>query len=126
MRRIVRRVKTETYALYLVGRDPRTPWYAKVLAAAVVAYAASPIDLLPDFIPVIGYLDDLVILPLGAWVTVRLVPAEVMADARLRAEDVVDTGLPGSRSAAVVVVVLWVVLAAAAALLALRFVPGRG
>jgi uncharacterized membrane protein YkvA (DUF1232 family) len=77
-----RLLKRDTYTLYLAARDPRTPWYAKVLAAAVVAYALSPIDLIPDFIPVIGYLDDLIIVPLGIAAVLRLVPAGVLADCR--------------------------------------------
>lgn len=70
----------------IAARDPRTPWAAKALAALVVAYALSPIDLIPDFIPVLGYLDDLVLVPLGIWAVLRLIPPEVMADARRRAE----------------------------------------
>ena len=69
-----RGLKRDTYALYFVARDPRTPWYAKVLAAAVVAYALSPFDLIPDFIPVLGYLDDLIIVPAGIAIVLRLVP----------------------------------------------------
>jgi len=75
----------EVRVLYYVARDPRTPWYAKALAGAVVAYALSPIDLIPDFIPVLGYLDDAVLVPLGIWLAFRLVPAEVLAEARTRA-----------------------------------------
>jgi putative acetyltransferase len=76
------RLMLEVRALYHVARDPRTPWYAKLLVGGVVAYALSPIDLIPDFIPVIGYLDDLLIVPLGIWASVKLVPPEVMADGR--------------------------------------------
>lgn len=94
----------------LAARDPRTPWAAKVLAALVVAYALSPIDLIPDFIPVLGHLDDLILVPLGIWLTLRLIPAEVMADARARAA---EAGRPG-RSALGLAIVLAVWLAAAA------------
>jgi uncharacterized membrane protein YkvA (DUF1232 family) len=80
-----RLVKHDTYALYLAARHPRTPWYAKVLGAAVVAYALSPLDLIPDFIPVLGYLDDLIIVPLGIAAVLRLVPADVIADCREQA-----------------------------------------
>src|SRR5712691_3572734 len=83
-------LKRDTIALYLVARDPRTPWYAKVLAAAVVAYALSPIDLIPDFIPVLGYLDDLILVPAGIALVLRLVPAEVMADCREQARTRAD------------------------------------
>ena len=106
-----RRLKAETYALYLVVRDPRTPWFAKLLAGAVVGYALSPIDLIPDFIPVLGYLDDLLLLPLGIWLVIRLVPDEVMRDCRLRAQ--AGTGEAGTvnRKAAVVIVIVWMGLA---------------
>lgn len=72
--------------VYLACRDPRTPWYAKVLAGGIVAYALSPIDLIPDFVPVLGYLDDLIIVPLGIALAVRMIPEPVLADCRLRAE----------------------------------------
>jgi len=103
------RLKTETYALYLVAQDPRTPWLAKVIAAAVVAYAFSPIDLIPDFIPVLGYLDDLLIVPAGIALAIRMVPEPVMAEARERARAGFAEGRPVNRSAAVVVVITWVV-----------------
>src|SRR5258707_10018619 len=79
-------LKRDAHAIYLASRDPRVPWYAKALAIAVAGYALSPIDLIPDFIPVIGYLDDLIIVPLGIWLVVSLVPAEVMAECRIRAD----------------------------------------
>src|SRR6266478_7923468 len=81
-------IKRDVHALYLASRDPRVPWYAKVLAVAVAAYALSPIDLIPDFIPVVGYLDDLIIVPLGIWLVVSLIPDEVMAECRARADEV--------------------------------------
>lgn len=79
-------LKAEAYAIYLAARDPRTPWYAKALIFFVVAHTFSPIDLVPDFIPVLGYLDDLVITPGGIWLAVRLIPPEVMQEARATAE----------------------------------------
>jgi uncharacterized membrane protein YkvA (DUF1232 family) len=79
-------LKRDTYALYLVARHRRTPWYAKVLAAAVVAYALSPFDLIPDFIPVLGYVDDLIIVPLGIAAVLRLVPKDVLAECREQAQ----------------------------------------
>ncbi len=105
------RLKADTYALYLVARDPRTPWYAKLLAGLVAAYAFSPIDLIPDFIPVIGYLDDLLIIPAGIWATIKLVPPEVLMDCRARARMVVDEERPVSRAAAAVIVTIWLALA---------------
>ncbi len=111
-RRRVRELKTELYALYLAYRDPRVPWYARVVAACVVGYAFSPIDLIPDPIPVLGYLDDLVVVPLGIALALRLIPAEVMAESRERARLAVQQGKPVNRVAAVVVVLIWLLLAA--------------
>ena len=100
-----RALKRELYALYLASRDPRTPWYAKAAIAGVLAYALSPIDLIPDFIPVLGYLDDLVLLPAGIWVALRLIPPTVMAESRARAEEAVR--LPASKAGLIVVLCLW-------------------
>ena len=86
------------HALYLAARDPRVPWYAKAVALAVAAYAFSPIDLIPDFIPVIGYLDDLIIVPLGILLAVRLIPADVLAEHRSAASEAAER--PTSRTAA--------------------------
>lgn len=113
-------LKRETLALYLAARDPRTPWYARLLVAAIAAYALSPIDLIPDFVPVLGLLDDVVLLPLGVALALRLVPADVMAECRTRAAEVFARGRPVSRRAAVVVVLVWLGLAALAAALVLR------
>ena len=107
-----RRLKAEIHTLYLVVRDPRTPWFAKLLAGAVVAYAFSPIDLIPDFIPVIGYLDDMLLLPLGIWLAIALVPIEVMQDCRLQSEASVWANRPVNRTAAVIIVIIWLALAA--------------
>lgn len=98
--------------LGLAVGDPRVPWYAKVLAVVVVAYAASPIDLIPDVIPVIGYLDDLVLLPAGLWLTLRLIPPLVLDDLRRRAT-ASDKSRCGGRVAAIVIVGLWLLLAVA-------------
>jgi uncharacterized membrane protein YkvA (DUF1232 family) len=105
-----RRVKLDILALYLAARDPRVPWYAKALAALVAAYALSPIDLIPDFIPVLGYLDDLIILPLGIKVAIRLIPDDVMADLRRQAEERMLTR-PRSAVGAVIVILLWLAAA---------------
>ena len=101
----------ETFTLYLACRNPRTPWYAKALALCVVAYAFSPIDLIPDPIPIIGHLDDLVLVPLGLALVCRLVPRDVMADCRERAGALMHEKRPTYRVAAVVVVFIWLVLA---------------
>jgi len=108
----VRHLKDETFVLYLAGRHPDTPWYAKVLVAGIVAYAFSPIDLVPDFIPVLGYLDDLVLIPLGIAVAIKLIPPKVLAECRLRAQASMAGGEPVSRIAALVIVGIWILLAA--------------
>jgi uncharacterized membrane protein YkvA (DUF1232 family) len=105
-----KRLKSETLALYLATRDPRTPWLARLVAAAVVAYAFSPIDLIPDFVPVLGYLDDLILVPLGLALAIRLIPAPVLADCRIRARELAQR--PVSRVAAVVIVVVWLAVVA--------------
>ena len=107
-----RQFKAETYALYLAYRDPRTPWHARVVAAVVVGYAFNPIDLIPDFIPVLGYLDDLVLVPLGIWLALKLIPPAVMAENRAKAAAVMAEGKPVNRAAAVVIVGIWLLLAA--------------
>jgi uncharacterized membrane protein YkvA (DUF1232 family) len=100
-----RLVRRDAHALYLAARDPRVPWHAKALAAAVAAYALSPIDLIPDFIPVLGYLDDLLLLPLGIAMVVRLIPPDVMAEHRAVAAAAADR--PVSRTAAAAIVTAW-------------------
>jgi uncharacterized membrane protein YkvA (DUF1232 family) len=107
-----RHLKAETLALYLAARDPRTPWYAKLLMAGIVAYAVSPIDLIPDFVPVLGYLDDLILIPAGIALAIRLVPDSVLADCRAQAQEIFKNGKPVSRIAGVVIVVIWIALAA--------------
>jgi len=110
LRERARRLKTETYALIIAYRDPRTPWYAKACTALVVAYAFSPIDLIPDFVPVLGYLDDLILVPLGIVIALRLIPADVLADARAVARQQVDAGgRPFGRAGAIFVVVIWLI-----------------
>ncbi len=106
-----RQLKAETYALYLAYRDPRTPWHARIVAAIVVGYAFSPIDLIPDFIPVLGYLDDLVLVPFGIWLALKMIPPEVMAESRSRAQEALANGKPVNRAAAVVIVAIWLLLA---------------
>ena len=104
-------VRRDVVALWLGARDPRVPWYAKFAAAAVAAYALSPIDLIPDFIPILGYLDDLVIVPLGILLAVRLIPAPLMTE--LRAEAARLDEQPRSRHGALVIVGIWILAAAA-------------
>jgi uncharacterized membrane protein YkvA (DUF1232 family) len=111
-----RHLQSETFALYLAARHPDTPWYAKLFVAGVVAYALSPIDLIPDFVPVLGYLDDLVLVPLGIAVAIRMIPPRVLAECRGRAQTAMAGAKPASRIAAVVIVGIWLLLAAAFAL----------
>ena len=108
-------LKRDIVALSLAARDPRVPWYAKAVAAAVAAYALSPIDLIPDFIPVLGQLDDLILVPVGIWMVVKLIPAPNMADLRQRAK-----GMNASRSIAGLIMIL-LIWAAVLALLTYRF-----
>ena len=115
-----RLIKGDVIALSLAVRHPRVPWYAKVVAACVVAYALSPIDLIPDFIPVLGYLDDLVLVPLGVALVIRLIPADVLAECRARAHRV--SRRARSWVAAVVIVGIWLLLAG----LLLRWTLGWG
>lgn len=104
-------LKAESFALYLAARDPRTPWYAKLLVAAIVAYAFSPIDLIPDFVPVLGYLDDLILIPIGIALSIKCVPHQVLAECRAQVQENIQKGKPVSRVAGAVIVVIWLVLA---------------
>jgi uncharacterized membrane protein YkvA (DUF1232 family) len=102
-----RSVKRDVVALYIAGRDQRTPWHAKAVAVAIAAYAISPIDLIPDFIPILGYLDDLIIVPLGIMLAVRLIPADLMAEFRHAA---VERGrLPTHWAGAAVIIAIWII-----------------
>ncbi len=102
-----RRLKADTYALYLAYRDPRVPRHAKLVVACVVAYAFSPIDLIPDFVPILGYLDDLVLVPAGIALALKLIPPAVMAESRERASIELAAGKPTNWVAAGVIVALW-------------------
>ena len=107
LRKWAKELKQQTLVVYFAARDPRTPWPVRLLALLVAAYALSPIDLIPDFIPVLGYLDDLILVPLGLVLVLRLVPRQVMLDAREKAAAAVDR--PVSRAMATVIVAIWVV-----------------
>ena len=108
-----RRIKRNVLALWFALRDPRTPLPAKIVAAIVVGYALSPIDLIPDFIPVLGYLDDVILVPLGVLLAIRLIPADVWAQCQDAAQRWIDEkqGKPRSRIGAAVIVVIWIVFA---------------
>lgn len=120
LRQRARRLKTEIYALYLAYRDPRTPWYARLFAAGVVAYAFSPLDLIPDFIPIIGLLDDLILVPLGIVLALRMIPASVMAECHQRAAEALREGRPTNWLAAGAIVAVWIVFAALLIVIAVR------
>ena len=118
LRARARNLKRETITLYLAYRDPRTPWYAKAFALLVVIYAVSPIDLIPDFIPVVGYLDDLVLVPLGIFFAVRMIPHDVLRDCRARADATVrDIGRLKTAAIVAVMAVWGMALAGVAVLL---------
>ena len=107
-----RRMKRDTLALYLARRDARVPWLAKVMAMVTAAYALSPIDLIPDFIPVLGYLDELIILPLFIYVTIRLIPPDIRMELRAQADQHLSENRPRSMTGAVVIILIWLLIAA--------------
>ena len=117
-----RRLERETFALYLAYRDPRVPCFAKVFAAFVVAHTFSPIDLIPDFIPVLGYLDDLIITPLGIFLALKMIPAEVMAEARQQAAVADIEGRIPTRAGVAIVLILWAIAVVVLAFLVYRYV----
>ncbi|MEG4091422.1 YkvA family protein [Microcoleus sp. Pol12B4] len=116
LKQVARRLKKETYAVYLASTDQRVPWYARILAGLTVAYAFSPIDLIPDFIPVLGYLDDLIIVPLGIWLVLKMIPPQVLAECREKAAAEIDGGKPINRAAAAVIIAIWIGLGILAAM----------
>lgn len=120
-----RELRTETYALYLASRHPRTPWYAKALALLVVAYTFSPIDLIPDPVPVLGYLDDLVLIPLGVLLVLKMVPRDVIVACREQAREAFSGPRPRFWAGAVIVVFLWLFTATLVAFVFMKIVPIR-
>jgi uncharacterized membrane protein YkvA (DUF1232 family) len=104
-------LKRDAYAVYLAARNPNTPWYVKVLAVVVAAYAFSPIDLIPDFIPILGYLDDLILVPLGIWLVVSLIPEQAMAEYRAQASEMLQRPHDG-KVAAITIIAIWTLGAA--------------
>ena len=115
MKSWAKRIKRDGVTLWFAGKHPATPWYAKALGVFVVAYALSPIDLIPDFVPVLGYVDDVLLLPGLIWLAIRLLPPEVLADCRNQADAWMKTqgSKPSSRVGAVVIVLLWIAVSAA-------------
>lgn len=118
----VKALKKETFTLYLACRHPGVSWYAKALALLVVGYALSPIDLIPDFIPVLGYLDDLILIPLGIMLVIRMIPAEILAECRQKSEMIVGRTTRAGKIAAAVIVLIWILSAALAVWLIIRTV----
>jgi uncharacterized membrane protein YkvA (DUF1232 family) len=114
-------IKTDTYALYLAYKHPYTPWYAKAFAGLVIAYAFSPIDLVPDFIPFFGYLDDLIIVPLGIALAIKMIPAEVMVDCRKQAQSDMGGEKRINWLVAVIIITIWVGVAMICILWLLKF-----
>lgn len=118
-------LQKEIYAIYLAAKDPAVPWYAKVLAACVVAYAFSPIDLIPDPIPILGYLDDLILVPLGIYLVLKMIPNEVMAECREKAAKTMSQNRPRNWIAAGIIIGIWIILAVLAVLWILNLLnPG--
>lgn len=107
---IVRKLKEDIYTLYLASRDPRIPFMAKVVLVITVAYAFSPIDLVPDFIPVLGYLDDLLLLPLGIWLTIKLMPPDVLDEYRQKAREQLKRPRKVNYTMAAVIVIIWLLI----------------
>ena len=115
-------LKTNTYALYLACRHPGVPWYAKLFTALVVGYALSPIDLIPDFIPVLGYLDDLVIVSAGIYLSLKMIPEDVLEECRERAKSELGSGRPKNWLAALVIVIVWLIAVFLVVRLALKVI----
>ena len=116
-----RLARRDILAVWLAARDPRVPWPVKLLAAAIAAYALSPIDLIPDVVPVLGYLDDLLLVPAGLYVVTRLIPAPLMAEFRDAAERMIER--PKSRAVLAMVLIIWMVAALVAIWIAARWWP---
>ena len=117
-----RELKIEVYAVYLAYKDPRVPLYARIFAACVVGYAFSPIDLIPDPIPILGYLDDLVLIPLGVALAIKMIPPIVLAECRDKAREVMKQGKPVNRIAAAIIIAIWLLLAILAIVFIIRFI----
>jgi len=115
-----RQLRLETHAIYLAYKDPRTPWYARIFAACVIGYAFSPIDLIPDPIPILGYLDDLVLVPLGVALALRMIPQTVLAECREKARATMGQDKPTNWAAAAVIIAIWLLLAALAVMVVAR------
>lgn len=116
-----RRLKREIYALYLAYKDPRVPWYARLFTACVIGYALSPLDLIPDFIPVLGLVDDLLLLPLGIYLALKMIPDSVLLESRAQADALLASGKPVNRVAAAIIISIWLLMALLLAWLVYHF-----
>ena len=116
-----KQLKIEIYAIYLAYKDPRVPWYARIFAACVIGYAFSPIDLIPDFIPILGYLDDLILIPLGVMLVLKMIPKEVLVECRERSQDIMRQDKPVNRIAAIVIIAIWIICAVIAVAFMLNY-----
>ncbi|WP_423800965.1 YkvA family protein [Neobacillus sp. SAB-20_R2A] len=103
-------LKKNIFVLYLAYKDPRVPWYAKLLAICVVAYAFSPIDLIPDFIPILGYLDDIILVPLGIKLALKMIPKDVVHDCELKAQEMMTNGKPKNWIAGSIILAIWLII----------------
>jgi uncharacterized membrane protein YkvA (DUF1232 family) len=121
LKRRKNKLKAETYALYLAYKDPRVPWYAKLFIACAVGFAFSPIDLIPDFIPVLGYLDDLILVPIAIALAIRMVPRDVLADCRQKAQFEIDQKHPKNWVAASIIICIWLLFVLFAMFFVSRF-----
>jgi len=115
-----RDLELQTFALYFAYRDPRVPWYAKGFIGLIVAYAFSPIDLIPDFIPVIGYLDDFVVIPLGVFLALRMIPAQIMEECRSKAKEHLNGEKPQYKFMGVIIIGIWILIILLVGLMLIR------
>lgn len=116
MKAWAKKIKRQLFTLYFAYKDKRVPWYAKVFTACVVAYAFSPIDLIPDFIPILGYLDDVILLPLGITLALKMIPRDVLSDSAVMAEEMMKNGKPKNWLVGALIVLVWGVILAWAAI----------
>ena len=105
-----KKLKRQVFTLYFACRDERVPWYAKVFIVCVVAYAFSPIDLIPDFIPILGYLDDVILIPLGIYISLKLIPDNVIVDCEMKAEEMMKKGKPKNWIVGSLILLIWLVV----------------
>jgi len=121
-----KQLKRKIYVLYFAYKDKQTPWYAKVFAMCVVAYAFSPIDLIPDFIPILGYLDDLILIPSGVALALKMIPSAVMQECILKAEERIEAGKPKNWLAGGLIIMVWLAVFLMVSAAAYRYLFNQG